>query len=206
MEPKNLLAIIVSNFRLNVKRTVFPAVLILSVIPLVYGTSHLDSVKSADCLERMAALVGIPMFVPLLKPEQGGGMDAILILRPFPHRITAVLRVGLSLVLTTALLLSFEGYMRMGGCSFPVCIYTFRALAAAMVLGFTGLLASAVSKNTVVGFFVSFCWYLVLQTGDIGAVFRSVSNGISVYQILLLSGCTAAVIFFSGAAFGGKGE
>lgn len=38
------------------KQTFFPALLLLFVIPLIYGTSNLDSVKSADCLERMAAV------------------------------------------------------------------------------------------------------------------------------------------------------
>ena len=68
MGARNLLTIIGSNFRLNFKQTLFPAILLLFVIPLIYGTTNLDSVKSADCLERMVALIGLPMFVPLLKP------------------------------------------------------------------------------------------------------------------------------------------
>lgn len=196
METGNLLTIIGSNFRLNVKRTLFPAILLLFVIPLIYGTSSLDSMKSADCLERMVALIGLPMFVPLLMPEQGG-MDAIVTLRPFPYRIIAALRMTLSLVCTAALILAFEGYMRIGGCTFPASVFALRTLAVTMTLGFAGLLASAVSGNTAVGFLVSFCWYCVLQVESIGAVFKSVSNGISVYQVLLLSGCGAAILFFS---------
>lgn len=154
------------------KQTLLPAILLLLVIPLIYGTSNLDSVKSADCLERMVALVGLPMFVPLLKPEQEAGMDAIITMRPFSYRIIVVLRIGLSLICTTALILAFEGYMRMEGCSFPMDTYMLRTLAAAMTLGFTGLLASALSGNTAVGFLVSFCWYLALQTENLGAVFK----------------------------------
>ena len=110
----NLLTIIGSSFRLNFKQTFFPAILILLVIPLIYGTSNLDSVKSADCLERMVALIGLPMFVPLLKPEQDSGMDAIITFRPFPYRIVTVLRMVLSLICTVALVLVFEGYMTIG--------------------------------------------------------------------------------------------
>lgn len=118
------------------------------------------------------ALIGLPMFVPLLKPEQEAGMDAIITMRPFSYRIIVVLRIGLSLICTTALILAFEGYMRMEGCSFPMDTYMLRTLAAAMTLGFTGLLASALSGNTAVGFLVSFCWYLALQTENLGAVFK----------------------------------
>lgn len=163
MEARNLYSIIGSNFRLNYKQTLFPAILLLLVIPMVYGMSNLDSVKSADCLERMVALIGLPMFVPLLKPEQNGSMDAILTMRHFSYRMIVGLRVVLSLICTVALIFIFAGYMRVGGCSFPVCVYAIRTLAVTMTFGFAGLLASAVSGNTAVGFLVSFCWYCVLQ-------------------------------------------
>lgn len=195
MDNRNLLTIINSNLRLNSKQTLFPAVLLLSVIPLIYGTSNLDSVKSADCLERMVALIGLPMLVPLLKPEQNGGMDAIITMRPFSYRMIVVMRVVLSLICTVGLILVFEGYMSIGGCSFPAYAYTLRTLAVTMTLGFVGLLASAVSGNTAVGFLVSFCWYCVQQIENLGAIFKSVSNGISVYQVLLLMGSGAAIVF-----------
>ena len=201
MEARNLFTVIGSNFRLNFKQTLFPAILLLFIIPLIYGTSNLDGVKSADCLERMVALIGLPMFVPLLKPEQEVGMDAIITIRPFPYRITTVLRMMLSLIWTVALILVFEGYMTIGGCSFPASVFTLRTLAVTMSLGFVGLLASAVSGNTAVGFLVSFCWYCVLQVESFGAIFKSVSNGISVYQVLLLLGSGAVIIFFSGLPF-----
>ncbi len=201
MGARNLLTIIGSSFRLNFKQTLFPAILLLFVIPLIYGTTNLDSVKSADCLERMVALIGLPMFVPLLKPEQDSGMDAIITLRPFPYWIIAVLRMVLSLICTVALILIFEGYMKIGGCSFPACAYAFRTLVVTMTLGFVGLLASTVSRNTAVGFLVSFCWYCVLQVENVGAIFKAVSNGISVYQVWLLLGSGAAIIFLSRLPF-----
>lgn len=87
--------------------------------------------------------------------------------------------------------------MSIGGCSFPAYAYALRTLAVTMTLGFVGLLASAVSGNTAVGFLVSFCWYCVLQVESLGVIFRSVSNGISAYQVLLLLGSGAAIVFFS---------
>lgn len=201
MGIRNMLTIIGSNLRLNMKQTLFPAILLLFVIPLIYGTSNLDGVKSADCLERMVALIGLPMFVPLLKPEQNGGMDAMITMRPFPYRMIVMLRVVLSLICTVALILVFEGFMSMGGCSFPVYAYALRTLVVTMTLGFVGLLASAVSGNTALGFLISFCWYCVLQVENIGAIFKSVSNGISVYQVLLLLGSGAVMMFFSGRSF-----
>lgn len=206
MKAGNLLTIIGSNLRLNVKRTLLPAMLLLLIIPIIYGTSHLDSVKSADCLERMAALIGLPLFVPLLKPEQDGDLEAMIALRPFPYRAIIALRTALSAACAFALILVFEGSLRICGCSFPVFSYAIRTLAAAIALGFVGLLASAVSGSTAAGFLVSFCWYCVLQTTGIGAVFKPVSNGINAYQILLLSNSGAASIFFCNIASHPKRE
>lgn len=200
MDTGNLRTIIGSNLRLNLKQTLFPAILLLLVIPLIYGTTNLDNIKSADCLERMVALIGLPLFVPLLKPEQEAGMDAIITMRPFPYRMIVVLRVVLSLICTVALILVFEGYMRISGCLFPAYAYALRTLAVTMMLGFVGLLASATSRNTIVGFLVSFCCYCVLQVENIGVIFKSVSNGISVYQVLLLLGSGAAIVFFANKA------
>ena len=200
MGTGNLFVITGANLRLNIKQTLFPAILLLLVIPLIYGTSNLDSVKSADCLERMVALIGLPMFVPLLRPEQNGGINALITMRPFPYRRIVVLRGMLSITCTALLILIFEGFMRVGGCSFPICAYTLRTLAVTAALGFVGLLASAVSGNTAAGFLASFCWYCVLQAENMGAAFRSVSNGISVYQVLLLLGSGAAIVAVCGAA------
>lgn len=108
-----------------------------------------------------------------------------------------MLRVVLSLICTVALILIFEGYMSIGRCSFPAYAYAIRTLAVTITLGFVGLLANTVSGNTAVGFLVSFCWYFVLQIESIGAIFKSVSNGINIYQVLLLVGSGVAVILFN---------
>lgn len=44
---------------MNYKNTLIPSILLLLFIPLIYGTANLDCIKSAKCLERMAALIGI---------------------------------------------------------------------------------------------------------------------------------------------------
>lgn len=196
MEVRNFYTIIKSNARLIFKWTLFPAIIVLLIIPQIYGISNLDSMKSADCLERMVALIGIPMFVSLLKPEENGEMDAIIALRPFPYQLITSFRILISLISTLALILVFEGYMDIVGCSFPIGSYTFRTLAKSMMLGFPGLLVSAVSKSTIVGFLVSFCWYCILQIESFGNIFQYVSDGINMYQMLLLVGGYAVIVFF----------
>lgn len=196
MKIANLRAIAASNLRMNARRTLLPAALLLCVISLIYGTSNLDGQKSADCLERMAALIGLPMFVPLLRPEQISDMGDLLALRPFPQWMIALLRMGLSLLGAAALILAFELWMRLNGCAFPLAAYALRTLAAAATLGWLGLLVSALSGKTIAGFLAAFCWYIFLQSAPVGGAFRPVTNGIDLWQGLLLPGCGAAILCF----------
>ena len=70
MRTENFLTVLGANVRMNYKNTLIPSILLLLVIPLLYGTADLDCIKSADCLERMVAVTGIPMFTSLFYREQ----------------------------------------------------------------------------------------------------------------------------------------
>lgn len=201
MEVRNLLTITVSNLRLNFKRTFIPAMLILLIIPLIYGTSNLDSVKSADCLGRMVILIGLPMFVPLLEPEQHEGIEALITLRTFPYQLIIAIRMCFSLVCTFILILIFEFYMSVHGCMFPVCLYVIRTLIASMLLGFAGLLVSAVSRNTVIGYLATFCLYCIRQTGPMSCLFRPITSSMSIQQTAFLLGSGLAIIHFGKSTF-----
>ncbi len=161
MEAGNLLTITAANIRMNYKATFLPALVLLFVIPVIYGTDNLDYLQSADCLERMVALIGIPMFTALAKQELSHSLYETVFLRPVSLRWIILLRAGISIVGTLLLIFLFELYMRICGCSFPVFPYAVRTLAASMRLGLTGLLLSCIVQNTTGGYLGAFCLYLI---------------------------------------------
>lgn len=197
MRAGNFLAIAEFNVRLIYKKTVPLAAAVLLLIPLIYGVSNLDSVRSADSLERMVVLAGIPMFVPLIKPEQQEGMSALIMLRPVPYRMVIALRIGISLAGTLLLILAFETYMRVHGCTFPFFSYAVRTLLASVLIGLPGLLAGIFMKNTMAGFLVSSGIYGISQINGLDGIFRIVSNGVSAGQAAVLAGLILAVIVFA---------
>lgn len=186
---------------MNYKNTLIPSVLLLLVIPLIYGTANLDHIKSADCLERMVALIGIPMFTSLFYQEQSHDLYSMVALRLIPFRIVAVLRILISIAGTFGLVMVFEIYMRSCGSIFPLGAYAVRALVMCMVLGFAGLLCASVVENTVVGYLGAFCFYFLVQTGACDSVFKPVTNGIHPLLILFLSGAGAAIFLFCKPAY-----
>lgn len=196
MKAGNYFTIITANIRMNAKYTFLPATVLLFVIPFVYGTANLDALQSADCLERMAALIGIPMFTPLIGQEHSRSLYETIALRQVSLRLIVLLRMVLSVIGSILLILAFEIYMRICGCSFPFFPYVFRTLAASMTLGLTGLFLSSIVRNTIGGYLCAFCFYLILQTGNLGELFKPVTNGIRFMLVLFLGGVCMAVICF----------
>lgn len=201
MRTENFLSVLGANIRMNYRNTLIPSILLLLAIPLLYGVENLDCEKSADCLERMVALTGIPMFTSLFYREQSHDLYSMIALRPFPFRAVAALRIGISAAGTFVMVMIFEIYMRVCGSTFPFGAYAVRALAACMVLGFAGLLCASVVKNTVAGYLGAFCFYFVVQAGASDAVFKPVTNGIHPLLIVFLCGAGAAIFLFCKPAY-----
>lgn len=196
MQPGNFLTIAAVNIRISYKHTLLPAAVLLFGIPLVYGTANLDCVQSAACLERMTALIGIPMFAALARQEHMRGIYETIALRPISLRFVIALRAALSAVCTLLLIFLFEIHMRLSGCSFPFFLYSFRTLAASMALGFTGLLLSLTAQNTIVGYAGAFCFSFMLQSGAAGEMFQPVTQGVGIPLMLFLGAACMAILCF----------
>ena len=201
MRIENFLTILRANICMNYKNTFIPSILLLLITPLIYGTANLDYIKSAECLERMVALIGIPMFTSLFCREQSHDLYSMVALRPFPFRAVAALRIGISVADTFVLVMIFEVYMCACKSTFPFGAYAVRALAACTVLGFAGLLCASVAKNTVAGYLGAFCFYYVIQAGASDSVFKPVTNGIHPLLVLFLCSAGAAILLFCKPAY-----
>lgn len=200
MKSENLIIIASKNIRMNYRYTILPSIFLLVIIPFLYGTKNLDYLKSADCLERMVALIGIPMFSALVWQEHSRSLYKVVALRTISFQFVVFLRMGLSILCTLLLIFAFELYMRICGCSFPFFVYAFRTLAASMAFGFTGLLLSSILQNAISGYLGSFCFYFIVQTIDF-SLFKPVTNGTSLTLILFLTGISLLSVYFSKPIF-----
>lgn len=101
---ENLFVIAKENGKIVFRRGAYAAVMFLFLVPFLYGTAGLDREKAADCLGRLVALVGIPLFVFLLKPEQEPGVRDIMLIREFPYRVMICLRMVFAAFLSVILI------------------------------------------------------------------------------------------------------
>lgn len=152
----NLYIIVKENYKLIFRQSITLSVIFLLLIPQVYGTSNLDSGKTAECLGKMTALVGIPLYVPVLKWEQDSGIRDVILIKKFPYWITVFLRMVIAVIASAIMIYGFVLYMVHSGCEFPVNLFAVRTVMVSMLAGGVGLLGSALSKNTLVGFLAAF--------------------------------------------------
>ena len=141
------------------------------------------------------------MFTPLIRQEHSRSLYETIAFRQVSLRFLVLLRTVLSIIGSILLIFAFEIYMRMCGCSFPLFPYAFRTLAASMTLGFTGLLLSSIVRNTIGGYLCAFCFYLIVQTENLGELFRPVTNGIPFMLVLFLGGISLAILYFCKPAY-----
>jgi len=157
------------------------------MVPYLYGISNLNSEKAADCLGKMIAFIGIPLFDFILKPEQEPDVRDIIFIRKFSYRASILLRMLFAVVLSTVMIYCFELYMLYQGCEFPVGIYTIRTVTISMLLGGAGLLGSVLLRSTLAGFLLSISFAFLFYNNFAMMVFRGIHGFIVIITILLYS-------------------
>lgn len=184
----NLFVIAKENGKIVFRRGAYAAVMFLFLVPFLYGTAGLDREKAADCLGRLVALVGIPLFVFLLKPEQEPGVRDIMLIREFPYRVMICLRMVFAAFLSVILICFFVLYMQYQGCDVPVAVYTVRTVEVSMFIGGVGLLGSALIRRTLAGVLMSVGFVFLFYDHLAEMVLAGVPGVVMVIGMLLYGG------------------
>lgn len=183
----NLYIIVKENCKIVFRQGGYAAVMFLFLIPHIYGIANLNCEKAADCLGRLVALAGIPLFVFLLKPEQDSSLRDIILMKEFPYCISIFLRMIFAVFFSVVLICFFESYMLYQGCDFPIGIYTVRTVGVSILAGGVGLLGSAVFRKTLAGLLVSVGFVFLFYDNFTGMVLEGVPGFVPVIEVLLYS-------------------
>ncbi len=167
---RNLFILIKENGKLYLRPCVLSSILFLLFIPCIYGISNLDSVKAADCLGKMVSLIGIPLLVPIARPEQDSDIRNIIAVKSFPYRIIILLRLAMAIIALTVLTYTFELYLLYKGGDFPISIYTLRTVAVSALPAGFGLLTSLLSRNTIAGLLSAFSCHFIFGEYLVGII------------------------------------
>ncbi len=181
----NLYVIAKENCKIVFRQGAYAAVTLLFLVPHLYGIANLNCEKAAECLGRLVALIGIPLFVFLLKPEQDFSLRDVILIKEFPYRISIFLRIIFAAFLSVVLICFFGRYMLYQGCDFPIGIYTLRTAGVSMLAGGVGLLVSAFSRRTLAGVLVSVGFVFLLYDNFTGMVLKGIPEFVLMLEVLL---------------------
>lgn len=146
------------NLRHNSLLSIAAAVMLCLLTPLLIGTANLDLNSAAMPLEMFVSLIGIVLLTPVFQPEQNEEIHDLVCSKYCNIGKVYLIRTLYSVIVVILLICLFTVYMQTRGSDVTI-ILVFGTVANATFLGSMGMLTSALTGNTVIGYMPPFLYY-----------------------------------------------
>ena len=146
------------NLRHNALLSIVVAVLLCLVTPLFIGTANLDHNSAAMPLEMFVSLIGIVLLTPVFQPEQNEEIDDLVSSKYCSTAKVHLIRTVYSAGMAALLICVFTVSMKLQSCDVTP-VLALGTIADALFLGSMGMLTSAVTGNTVIGYMPPLLYY-----------------------------------------------
>lgn len=147
-----------TNLRHNSLLSIVAAVLLCLITPLLIGTANLDRNSAAMPLEMFVSLIGIVLLTPVFQPEQNEEIHDLVSSKHCSTEKVYLIRTLYTVGVVVLLICLFVVYMQTQGSDVTM-VLVFGAAANAIFLGSMGMLVSALTGNTVIGYMPPFLYY-----------------------------------------------
>lgn len=138
--------------------SIFVAGILCMLVPLLIGTANLDRNAAAMPLEMFVSLIGIVLLTPVFQPEQNEEINDLVSSKYFSTEKVYLIRIVYSAVVAILFIVAFTVYMKIRSCDMaPVMVLG--TVADAVFLGAMGMLTSALTGNTVIGYMPPLLYY-----------------------------------------------
>ena len=146
------------NLRHNSLLSIAVAAVLCLLVPLLIGTSNLDQKSAAMPLEMFVSLIGIVLLTPVFQPEQNEEINDLVSSKYCSTEHIYLIRTVYSAVAALFLIALFTVYMKIRSCD-VTAVMALGTAADAMFLGSIGMLTSALTGNTVIGYMPPLLYY-----------------------------------------------
>lgn len=134
------------------------AVILCLVTPLLIGTANLDQNSAAMPLEMFVSLIGVVFLTPVFQPEQNEEIDDLVSSKYCSTAKVHLIRTVYSAGIAALLIILFSVYMKLRNCDVTP-VLAFGTIADGIFLGAIGMLTSALTGNTVIGYMPPLLYY-----------------------------------------------
>ena len=173
---------------LTFKNSLLLAAVYTFIIPVIRGISNLDNIHSADVFGQSLALIGVFLFIPIIRQELEVSVKEIVYTKVWSYRKSVSIRLIV---------------MRLQNCSFPFLKYVTVTILYAVFLGILGLLFSQLGNNVIIGYLASlgywsFCQFDILTEENVLYIFPIISGEIEMGKLMILVSINSflLVVFF----------
>ena len=179
---------------LTFKNSLLLAAVYTFIIPVIRGISNLDNIHSADVFGQSLALIGVFLFIPIIRQELEVSVKEIVYTKVWSYRKSVSITVMITI---------FASIMRLQNCSFPFLKYVTVTILYAVFLGILGLLFSQLGNNVIIGYLASlgywsFCQFDILTEENVLYIFPIISGEIEMGKLMILMSINSflLVVFF----------
>lgn len=153
-----VLEIAKTNLRHNSLLSIAVAAVLCLLVPLLIGTANLDQKSAAMPLEMFVSLIGVALLTPVFQPEQNEEINDLVSSKYCSTERVYLIRTVYSVVAAVLLIAIFTVYMKMRSCDVTL-VMALGTAADAIFLGSIGMLTSALTGNTVIGYMPPLLYY-----------------------------------------------
>lgn len=146
------------NLRHNSLLSIAVAAVLCLLVPLLIGTANLDQKSAAMPLEMFVSLIGIVLLTPVFQPEQNEEINDLVSSKYCSTEKVYLIRTVYSVAAAVLLIAIFTVYMKMRSCDVTL-VMALGTAADAIFLGSIGMLTSALTGNTVIGYMPPLLYY-----------------------------------------------
>ena len=120
---KSILDFLRIDLPLTFKNSLLLAAVYTFIIPVIRGISNLDNIHSADVFGQSLALIGVFLFIPIIRQELEVSVKEIVYTKVWSYRKSVSIRLICSFWMITVMITIFASIMRLQNCSFPFLKY-----------------------------------------------------------------------------------
>ena len=147
------------QIKLALRMNLALAILILALVPVIFGISNHDYRASAFILERFVSLTGIALITPVFLPEQDKNIAELAESKYTSSILIYLVRFMLAAVSLMILISGFTAVMILSSCEFDAAKFIAGTFATAFFLGALGFTAYAITDNIVAGYLFALVYY-----------------------------------------------
>ena len=176
---KSILDFLRIDLPLTFKNSLLLAAVYTFIIPVIRGISNLDNIHSADVFGQSLALIGVFLFIPIIRQELEVSVKEIVYTKVWSYRKSVSIRLICSFWMITVMITIFASIMRLQNCS------------------------SQLGNNVIIGYLASlgywsFCQFDILTEENVLYIFPIISGEIEMGKLMILMSINSflLVVFF----------